>query len=690
MAAPFTPAGVPDPNEPTFAEVGESYVVASYTKGRRAKQGREDRVRTEIAQAASMLFARGVTHLSQMDYLVHEGVLDEYAGVLAATSTGPRSTPGAWMSLSEAEEKFRLSASTLKRRLGDGSLPRARKDRQGYWQVCEGDLYDAGLPHMPARAGRKATNGHAQGTLTNFNSTLKKVLAHGVNKFGIVLAYDPASVIAPASRVAKRPVRGTLTLATTARIAPRLHVVQQATMWILRILGLREGEGFGIRLIDFTDFGDFGVIRIARQGGRNHPVRQENADGSVSRVLVPAVEWVKTPESERVVIVPKSLLDLIRVLIDVFHTRDGVIDPYARLIPGLAEDDTAGAGSFYMAFRLAATAEGIMLPGNLDMLFGGPDTVHTGPTPTPQDMRAGSVTDLTWAEVSELASKLVHGHIAGGDVHYRNYLHADEKLRPQHEAADAMQAAIEADIPGGLLMVPTTISCTTGSQKALARRRDEIDHALRALGWLYTPGAQADGDVLCTPAMVAKELKIEVVTARRMLQDGRIPSHVVKVRGHGKERRARMADVLAIKAERAGKVTLKDLAAELDISYHRLYNWVAKRHLAMDKDGRDAFVPEATQTELRAMAAREAELAARGQTVPQVCQRLGLDPLHLEGLIRHGELEVIAEHGPDNARYLTCASIEAYEVTAAKMAARAARSARRKRAADPAGGPDAG
>ncbi|GGD20787.1 hypothetical protein [Nocardioides daphniae] len=85
--------------------------------------------------------------------------------------------------------------------------------------------------------------------------------------------------------------RVSISLTRARAVAAHMHVVHQFDRWIMRVLGLRIGEAFGIRVEDVTDLGEHapGLVFIHRQGGR--VFRTEGPDGQI----------VKSDEQEFVV-----------------------------------------------------------------------------------------------------------------------------------------------------------------------------------------------------------------------------------------------------------------------------------------------------------------------------------------------------------------------------------------------------
>lgn len=113
---------------------------------------------------------------------------------------------------------------------------------------------------------------------------------------------------------------------------------------------------------------------------------------------------LKTRGSVRVLMAPKPLMELIGLVIDVFHTDPhGAVNLDARLIPGIQTPNTGGQASFRSALTTALGAAAD--DGDIDSMF------------RPHDLRAGLITDLNDTEVSDIVRRQYVGHLPGSDVH---------------------------------------------------------------------------------------------------------------------------------------------------------------------------------------------------------------------------------------------------------------------------------
>ncbi len=654
-----------------FRAMAGDWAVEHYQELRRADPAREASVAARIEVIATWMEAR--------DLLLETMTRDQVKALSLFLARGQGSPtdqrvpdgldPDALVTMDEAVAlPGTPSESTLKRRQRDGLLqPQQRHDGRVAYRV--GDLYSsavgAGSPGG-LRRGPRRTHGYAQQVLQDFHWVFEAVCAYATDH-GVAVPADRASLELPLTDRPASPKPQLVALTTCAAMAGRLHVVYQTALWLMRILGLRISEAYGLLVEDIVDEGPGrpGIVVIRAQGGRRFAVR-DRSSGVVT--VTDRVEDLKTRESHRVLVAPPALMDLLRTVIAVFHTaEDGTVNAHARLVPGLNRADTSGQAGFRAALRVAAVA--VNLPWLDDEQ--GEEMLSI----TPHSMRRSVITELTWEKVEEVQRKRFAGHAAGDDVHHRHYVLDDPTLRPAREVAEVIQATIATELLAGLA-VPTPLRCTTGHQKALAADAPRIDAELAERGWLMVP--HADGEPLLAAQEVARELGCTVQTARRWMADGTVPAIVISDRPRGAERRARMVDVLAVRDRLEGRFTLVDLAEELDQTYHTVYQYVRAQNLPLQKLGeRDSVVPPATAERLRAHYRAQADLHRRAVPRSVAVITLQVSLYAVDRLIADGTLEE-DERTHDGRRMVTRASLAK---AAARRTASGKRSSRRSPAA---------
>lgn len=388
-------------------------------------------------------------------------------------------------------------------------------------------------------------------TQTEALRSFKALLALGVER-GILLRH-PAKSLQPQPRNRKararrlrseqrpigpdgRPVRPSLS--EVWRIACRVHILHQLTMFLQRIMGLRIGEVFGVLVGDIDDLGDFGVFYVKALGGE---LRDGWEDGEP--VFRHRVERAKNTESYRVQIVPPSLMKLIRVVIQVFHTLpDGTVLTDNPLLPGLYRFGAGIAG-----YREALAKAGL----NEDLVVG----TH--------DLRKHFCIDVAHkTDLSDAVRRLIVGHAAGDDVHGRVYEGHSSDLTAYIDAARQVEAFVCAEV--GSLLVPTESLPRFGNKHPMHARQKEIEIALRDLG-LY--GAELDG---LTVDEVSDQIDRAATTTRRMIERGAIRGGR-KINGpNGAECWIVQQDAVdEYLATYDGKCTMHELAERFDLTYHQ-------------------------------------------------------------------------------------------------------------------------
>ena len=226
--------------------------------------------------------------------------------------------------------------------------------------------------------------------------------------------------------------------------------------------------------------------------------------------------------------------------------------------------------------------------------------------------------------------------------------------------AEALEALIDEAVPNGNLMIPTVRSCATANQGGLHDDQSSIDAKLLACGWLVVPTMTDDdrcAEALMTSEQAGEVLGLKAGTVRRWARAGRFPgatrfedgSHAIPV-----------AAVLAEQEVQRSRLLLTDVVSELHLDYQETYNRI-KAHgwpLTFDDDRR-LVVPPETEAHLLDYFAGQEALHARAVPLLVAARMLELSPRIVEMLIGAGELQVDAERGPNKARFITRASIQA-------------------------------
>ena len=457
-----------------------------------------------------------------------------------------------------------MSLPTVRRRWRDGRLPGAYRDPHGQIRVPV-----AALSAIATK--QRHPTGLSRSYVADALWVLRQVLAfaraNGLFPAGFdptegleAPAPDPAAARTRAPRAQPRP----LTLPECARVAAHLHPVHQTVFWLQRIMGLRISEAYGIVVSDVVDLGGNGMLAVQGQGGRTFNVRDDH--GKV--VAVPHKQTTKTAAGSRVLVVPEKMMELFRVVIEAFHTDPdtGEVDASARLVPGIHEIDRAGQAGYVGALEEATAAEGL---GTADLGF----------RVSSHLLRKSLATDLAWeAGIEDPIRRRFMGHRAGDDVFGRIYTLDHPEVAPLVKVAAVLDDKITTSI--ATLLIPTTRTIYWGRANPLAARDEHVKVVLGAAGWLVDPGDP--DDPLCDAQRVADELGIAVMTARRWMADGIVASTVLPDQRGVPRRFARLSAVWACRDRLAERVLLPDLAEQLGLRYHELYNMVRRLDLHLD------------------------------------------------------------------------------------------------------------
>ncbi len=642
----------------SFRLLAEEWAAEYYGELHRGQVEREKAAGGHIRRIAAFMAERG---------LVMETMAREEVKALQATVTRTPVTaavvvvpdgldPDRLVTMSEAVRLPGMaSRATLKRRIGDGGLVAAEKLPSGY-RYRIGDLYTEavlGFEGKPRR-GPRTRGSLSQNVANDVMWVFDQVCLYARDR-GIAVPQDRDSLKMHRTDRQESPNRRPVDLTQCADIAGRLHVVHQLALWLLRLLGLRIGEAFGILVGDILDQGPGlpGAVTLRAQGGRKYEAR--GTDGAV--ITTDRKEQLKNRNSRRVLVVPLLLMELIRVVVAVFHTdADGNVRMDARLIPGLRKRDTAGQGAFRTALAAAATAvlvDCTAEEATLDEVF----------SCTPHDMRRTLLSDLDRSSVKDSHIQRVAGHVPGTSVLHRHYLLDDPKLRPALDIAELIERELRAELPNGL-MVPTIVRCTTGWQQDLALDGTRIDVELAERGWLIVL-TDGDGHPMLGAAEVAAELGVTAKTARLWMAVGLVPSIHWTDRARGTERRSRLSDVTKVRARLSSQVTLKSIAEEVDQPYHTVYQYVRAQGLDLEPWGeRDYLVPAATVEHLREHYSRQAALRRRAVPLSVAASTLGVSVAVVQGLVEDGVLTT-DDRAHDGRRMVTRASVTAAQATRA-------------------------
>ncbi|PWN04265.1 hypothetical protein DJ010_01010 [Nocardioides silvaticus] len=651
---------VPDTDRPpgrsaetgtAFRAMADPWHAEYYEELRRGKHDRATATKGHLKRIATFMDERGLTLETMTRQEVKALQASLTRSTTQATVTVPEGIdPTDLVTMAEALALPNMaSKSTLKRRKAEGKLvavdPSATVHR-----FLVADLYSENIlgPTGELRRGPRTGGSLSQDVANDVMWTFHEVCAYALDH-GVKVPQDRGSLkMHLTDRLPSAP-RQPVSLTRCADIASRLHVVHQLVLWLMRILGLRISEAYGIRVHDVLDqgAGQYGAVAVKAQGGKKFSRTAPHG----ATVTSDDKEELKTTNSKRVLVVPPVLMDLIRIVIAVFHTdAEGVIRQEARLVPGLRRRDAGGQAAFRKALANAAGAANVDCTPEEDVI----DEMFSC---TPHDMRRTILSDLDRLEVKDSHTQRFAGHLAGTAVLHRSYLLDDPKLRPAKNIATLIQRELTTNLPVGLA-IPTTIRCTTGNQGYLALDGPRIDAELAERGALVLMTDEG-GEPLVATAEAAALWDVTPKTARLWMAEGRVPSIPWGGRGSGQERRVRLSDAMALRERLSDRVTLARLADEVHTTYHAVYQLVRAQGLELEAWGeRDFIVPATTASWLREHYRHQSELHGRAVPYSVAATTLGTTVAAVEHLVDDGTLDK-DERAHDGRRMVTRESLAA-------------------------------
>lgn len=626
--APALPPAVPagdtaDPERHYFARGARAWHTERYMQMRTAQPERAKKT-NDMMRLHIVPFFTAAT--SRPEQLTRSVVVD-----FLLRLTGDRD---ARYPIADAAAIAGRSERSIRRLVERGELPVVGTDATGRRLVRLADL-EAALGVTRLRAAYALST--VQEIFKAFRQIEKylvaqRILDRAVSDGLSIPRIDDAALMRP-----RRTERDCVPMSEVAVIAGRLHIVYQLVLWLLRVCGLRISEAYGIRVGDVLDFGGedrHGVIAVERQGGRAFLVYDENGDV----VTTTEKDTLKTEGSVRVLVVPRPLMTLIRLVIEVFHTDPitGRVDLDARLVPGLRDPRSGGQAGFRSALTkaLGAAAE----DGDIESLF------------RPHDLRAGLITDLSTTQVNEIVRRQYVGHLPGTDVH-SGYIRRSRDLSKFEALADEIERSILGTV--GTLIIPTSAFPQFGRNHPIRQRLDDVRCQLIEAGVLLEA---RDGDeLLLDAAEVALELDCHESHARRLMRRGVLPTD-----DRGAQRRVAYSDLEAFQA--AKLPNLRDIADRHQVDYHRLYRLVDQLGIELERDPvtNDFAIDAAAEAALLAELRRVDALRSRACTVADAARRLRKAHSTVRLLVRRGELVVDPETDASRARFVTYESIDRY------------------------------
>jgi integrase/transposase len=608
---------------------------------RRAARGHIDNHIRPYLEQANVVFVQDIDRQTLVEFATH--LAGQHLSAAVATDSDP--LDGVLVTRQQLLTKAAKSRSTVQRALGS-AVPAVSHRDDGT------PLYSLGAARRAGLLGSEAPRGgldkeHASDILATLKRLLGWAYGHGwINR----AVHDGISSIRPDAAVAlkrkgkkRRTERPPIPLEVCAEAAQQLEFIDAVTMWIQRLLGLRLHESFGPLVGDLVDLGDYGILPITAQGGRRFEIRDEH--GRV--ITVDRKEQLKNAESVRVVVVPRALMQLLRILIETYHTDEhGTVDRSARLVPGRRHRNAAGAQSYATNLKKAFSAVGDPVAGTDRM--------------TSHDLRASLATDLRWSpeDLNEFAQKRFLGH-GGQDVHDRYYVLNHPSMAPQLRIAEAIDDEVSEHL-GHLRLASKPTKWNRAH--AFYEQRHDIDEALRSYGVLHP-------EEVMTTGQLAEHFEVGQTTVRRWLRDGKVAG-AVKIEGDGPVHYQVAPEAVEahLAAPQFAGRPLDDVAAELGLTYHQARLLLHQLgHEGQRRPDGKYDLSEPVVAAMRREQERVRALHQRAVKHIEAAQRLGCSRRSISDRIARGELEVDPETDSSRAQFVTLASIERQRAVRAQL-----------------------
>jgi excisionase family DNA binding protein len=626
-----------------------------YVVKRKASPDRRDGIEALIRNHILPYFESRATYLDELKFEDLEAFMVHLAG--ADLRTAPRTGVAAsvqmrMLTLAEAAAAVGRSKSAMRRAYQYGRFPHAVRDTSGLSTgtilVPAGDLVDAGFTFGNTRAGRPGVTGSlSKSTSSEILRVLRGAVAYANARN--LITFDPThgvEALPPVPAYAARPPdvieRRILSYQECFRVAGHLHLHHQVAFWLQRILGLRVGEVFGIRV---GSINEWGYIELVKQGGKRFVVYDDFGND----VIVDEKD-LKTRNSARGLVVPAPLLELIYLYIAAVHTdpETGDVDPTARLILPMRAGKQAGQASYTTALRKAFINEGL--------------THETlGFHVSSHHLRRSLGGDLASViKVTELLRSRLLGHKpsatdGGSQVTMDYYTPTNPDVSPLYEVAASIADQIRAELPS--LLAPAPAQTLLGTAPLTPEQRMAAEHVLeQAMG---EPGREVSGVVI---AEAARQLGVSVTKVNRLLDEGVLASMVGK---HATGSPVRMVPLASLEAYLASQLTHRSFpeAAEvLGVSYVTLYKWYHEGRIeAGPLPGHTGLrISDETVESLATLFREEAALRATMMTLSEAATTLRRTWNTVDRLAKEGTLEIGRVVEGPRAVYVTRASVEAY------------------------------
>ena len=584
-------------------------------------------VETNIKAHLIPYFAPRVDHIREITRLDCEEFIDFMAGERPSTPK-TREDLSREYSLSEAAELTGRNRSTLQRAWQDGKFPHARKVSRGIHRgvvmIPLSDLVASKYAPLQSQKPKGFSRGTVKELLANLNNIFTFAQAHGHTSTNPVLGLK-----------AKEPVLGSLSvrarssgdaylleLDSCKKIASHLHIHHLLTFWIIRLVGLRIAETFGITLGAIARDDDQMYLAVGAQAGKTYLVLDENLQVTTATYKKNG----KTKAAGRVVPIPRHLAVLIDLYIEMFHQGDD--DPSTPLI---VSTRTTAQGKYRIGLKRAQQAAGF-----------GPEVI--GFEPVPHTYRKFLTTDLD--EITPRVRSIYLGHKVrgngGSDLTESIYTLRTPNLRRLLEAPQEIDRKIDEMIGTLVDPIPGPVIAPRELFKNDDQHREVLD--LLEASCLLAPATSGSSEVLRIRE-AAELLAISEVRVKRLMGEGVLEAR--PIRGPGMRMLGGVTLESAMARLEADQMlwTRKRICEEFDLGPVELQRLVDKLNLKPAEVGPVKGLRYRDEEVERLRRHFETKRTATTNSVPVsgVVREIGCSKRTAQHLIASGQLKVDAD-----------------------------------------------
>lgn len=633
----------PRPTARSFSDVAWAW-YQDMLENSEAQAGRHQQVEFYIERHLIPFFAPRVCEIEDVTREMCVDFLRQLAGMNSVhdtTSSTPRPIPARNFTIQEIANMSGVHRSTVRRAFADGKFPKAVRDTrqrgvQGTILVPAADVLAAGFG--PQEKSAEIPFGHSRAHAGGILATLRRILGYARSQK--LMSHDPTDGLK-----ARKPAPGTRTkkpenkqkprlfsLQESKGVAAQMHIHHQLVMWIIRLMGLRISEAFGLHVDDVHRVEGTMLLHIHRQGGKKFVIYDENR----KREVVPEVEILKTDASNRVIPVPRQLAELIELYIAAFRP-----DPDQASLPLIVATLGGGGSAFRRALKLALAANQLSFK-------------DVGFTANSHHLRKCVSTEIGWTSgIKEpLRSKYLghrlRGFDGGAEVTARDYTLEMPRIAELLPITSALEGLVARDI--ATLIDPTPAVQLFPSGYATRPTDFEVPVAVFNEAGLLCD-LEVEGDPVLTIAEAAELMMLTPNYVSQLSRSGRLKraplptTHGVPTTGILQSSIFEVSPVSTEGGDKDGLYRASVLHKELGVNWQQLQR--IARHAGVTPIRREGKIGDWYDAEMidnvRSQFELEKVLTARASTEADVARALGVTSRTAGRFMNNGQLEIDSE-----------------------------------------------